>query len=50
MVVIVTCPDCGYRGEPIKDKCHIHRDCGEWAYICRKCESLNVDWIARNQN
>jgi len=46
---IVKCPDCNFEGEVEKDPCPIHNDCGEYAYICTKCGSLNVDYEARQR-
>ena len=43
----IKCPDCNHIGEPEKDDCHIHENCGEYAYICENCGSLNVDYEAR---
>lgn len=39
----ITCPDCDYFGYPEIDYCDKHTDCGEFAYRCAKCQSLNVD-------
>ena len=43
----IYCPDCKKKQEITKDLCHIHSNCGEYAYICSVCGSLNVDYEAR---
>ncbi len=46
-MVVVFCPDCNADQEVIKDYCKIPHNCGEFAFICAVCGSLNVDEGAR---
>lgn len=43
----VFCPDCNKKVQVEKDPCPIHEDCGDYAFICSECGSLNVDYEAR---
>ena len=46
-MIKVKCPDCRKIVMPEKDYCHIHIKCQDYAYMCPKCESLNVDVLVR---
>lgn len=52
MMNIVICPDCKKEGVAEKHYCdckckYCSGKCGEYAYRCQYCQSLNVDCLVR---
>lgn len=48
MPMRVICADCKKKALLYADPCEKHKNCGDVAYRCEHCDTLNNDWIVHS--